>query len=175
MDTLMKNIVYDNRFNGNEWFVIGIFVIGLASIWLFPRRFSPIQTTFNMLIGIAFGLVFDHTIEIPPFDLYDLGDQSKYQLFDMFSYLMYAPFGYWFIYGYERMRMIEFMTIVYILLWAGMAIGLEWLCVKVGVFHYKHGYHLFYSLPIYLMLMSIHIAMYRTAFARHRWQRQNSL
>lgn len=168
----MENIVYDTQFNGNEWFVIGISVISLAAIWLFPRRFSPLQTTFNLLIGIAFGLIFDHTIEIPPFDLYDLGDQSKYQLFDMFSYMMYAPFGYWFIYWYERLRMYDLMTIVYILLWAGMSVGLEWLGIKFGVFHYKHGYQLIYSFPIYLILLSIHLAMYRMAFARERWQRQ---
>ncbi|MGG1554604.1 hypothetical protein [Paenibacillus ferrarius] len=167
----MDNIIYDNHFNGNEWFVIGVIVLSLVPIWLFPRRFSPAQITFNMLIGIAFGLVFDHTIEIPPFDLYDLGDQSKFELFDLFSYIMYAPNGYWFIYWYERARMFEIMTIVYIFFWTGMAIGLEWLGVKTGEFHYKNGYNLFYSCPIYLFLMSIHLFLYRMAFASNRRQR----
>lgn len=166
----MKNIVYDNQFNGNEWFVIGVSVIGFASIWLFPKRYSPLQTTFNILIGVAFGLVFDHTLKIPPLELYDLGDQSKYQLMDFFSYMMYAPFGYWFIYLYEQMRMFKIKTIVYILCWAAVAVGLEWLGVQVGVYHYKHGYKLIYSFPIYLFLMSIHILLYRLAFAQNRRQ-----
>jgi hypothetical protein len=174
MDTLMKNIVYDNHFNGNEWFVIGITVISAAAIWLFPRRFSPAQTTFNMLISITFGLLFDHTIAVPPFDLYDVGDESKYQLFDLFSYIMYAPFGYWFIYWYERMRMFEIMTIVYILFWVGMSVGVEWMGIKAGVFHYKHGYQLGYSFPIYLFVMSIHLVLFHLAFARDRWQRHRS-
>lgn len=169
---MINNKVYDNHFNGNEWFVIAIIVIGFAAIWLFPRRFSPTQSTFNLLIAITFGLIFDHTIGVPPFDLYDFGDQSKYQLFDMFSYMMYAPFGYWFIYWYERMRVYGIMTIAYILFWAGLSVLFEWLGVKVGLFHYKHGYKLLYSFPIYFYLQSIHLGVYRMAFGRERWQRQ---
>jgi hypothetical protein len=171
----MDNIVYDNHFNGNEWFVIGVTVICSAAIWLFPRRFSPTQTTFNLLIGIVFGLIFDHTIAVPPFDLYDVGDQSYYQLFDMFTYVMYAPFGYWFIYWYERLRIYGILTIAYILVWTGLSIGMEWLSVKVGVFHYKDGYRLFYSIPIYLILQSVHLGLYRIVFARERWKRRSSL
>ncbi|KRE92116.1 hypothetical protein ASG89_33675 [Paenibacillus sp. Soil766] len=171
----MENIVYDNHFNGNEWFVIGVIVFSLAPIWFFPRRFSPTQTTFNMLISVTYALILDHTIGVPPFDLYDWGDQSKYQFFDMFFYIMYAPFGYWFIYWYERMRMYEIMTITYILIWAGVSVGFEWMGVKIGAFHYKHGYQLFYSFPIYLFLMSIHLMMYRMAFAWDRWQRKESI
>ncbi|RTE09187.1 hypothetical protein [Paenibacillus whitsoniae] len=166
----MENIIYDNHFNKNEWFVMGVILVSLVPIWLFPRRFSPTQTIFNMLIGIAFGLVFDHTVATPPFDLYDLGDESTFELFDLFSYIMYAPTGYWFIYWYERARMFEIMTIIYILFWAGMAVGLEWLGVKTGEFHYKNGYMLLYSCPIYLFLMSIHLFLYRMAFTSERWQ-----
>ncbi|MFC0216745.1 hypothetical protein ACFFK0_30565 [Paenibacillus chartarius] len=167
----MDDVVYSTQFDGNEWFVIGLTVIGFAAIWIVPRRFSPLQTTFTLLIGVAFGLVFDHTIEVPPFDFYDLGDHSRYELFDMISYIMYAPFGYLFIYGYERLRMFEFMTIIYLLIWACMATGLEKLAVIAGVFHYKHGYQWMYSFPIYIMVLSVHLLMYRLAFARDRHQR----
>lgn len=170
----MEKIVYDNQFNGNEWFVIGIAVIGLTAVWLLPRHFSPAQATFNLLIGITFGLMFDHTIAIPPFDLYDAGDNSTYEWIDLFSYLMYAPFGYLFIYGYERLRMSEIMTVVYIFFWALVSIGFEWMAIKAGVFHYKHGYHINYSFPIYLFLMSIHLSLYRMAFSRVRWQSKRS-
>ncbi|AFC30646.1 hypothetical protein PM3016_3835 [Paenibacillus mucilaginosus 3016] len=169
----MENIIYDTGFSGNEWFVLGIIAAALIPIWFFPRRFSPLQITFNMLIGIAFGLIFDHTIEIPPFDLYDLGDQTKFQLFDLFSYTMYAPFGYWYIYGYERLRMYEWMTIPYILFWAGLSLCFEWLGDYAGVFHYKNGYQLIYSLPVYLILLSIHLMMYRHAFAYTRWRKSH--
>jgi hypothetical protein len=94
VDTVKENIVYDNHFNGNEWLVIVVTVIFSAAIWLFPWRFSPTQTTFNLLIGVVFALIFDHTIMVPPFDLYDVGDQSKYQLFDIFSYVCISGHSY---------------------------------------------------------------------------------
>ncbi|MNO21940.1 hypothetical protein D3C76_117170 [compost metagenome] len=170
----MEKIVYDNQFNGNEWFVIGIAVIGLAAVWMLPRRFSPAQATFNLLIGVTFGLVFDHTIAVPPFDLYDAGDNSTYEWIDIISYFMYAPFGYLFIYGYERLRMFEIMTVVYLLFWALVAVGFEWLALKAGVFHYKQGYQIMYSFPIYLFLMSIYLILYRMAFSPDRWKRNRS-
>ncbi len=116
MDPIVENTIYDNQFNGNEWFVIGLMFVGFAASWLLPRTFSPLQMIFNMLIGITFGLTFDHTIGVPPFDLYDVGDESKYEMFDLFSYLMYAPFGYLFIYGIERFRIYGILKIGYILL-----------------------------------------------------------
>ncbi|MNR20353.1 hypothetical protein D3C85_1371890 [compost metagenome] len=170
----MEKIVYDNQFNGNEWFVIGIALIGLTAVWLLPRRFSPAQATFNLLIGVTFGLVFDHTIAVPPFDLYDAGDNSTYEWIDIISYFMYAPFGYLFIYGYERLRMFEIMTVVYLLFWALVAVGFEWLALKAGVFHYKQGYQIMYSFPIYLFLMSIYLILYRMAFSPDRWKRNRS-
>ncbi|WP_373228889.1 hypothetical protein [Cohnella sp.] len=166
-------IIYDNQFNGNEWFVIGLMFVGFAAVWLLPRTFSPLQMIFNMFIGVTFGLIFDHTIFVPPFDLYDIGDKSTYQMFDFISYLMYAPYGYLFIYGIERLRIYGIMTIGYIILWTCMAILIEWLGVKVGLFHYKNGYKLLYSIPIYLILQSIHLAMYHTVFSLKRWQRHH--
>ncbi|WP_248927055.1 hypothetical protein [Paenibacillus hamazuiensis] len=172
---MTDNIVYDTHFNGNEWLVIGLTVIGLAAIRLFPRSFSPMQTTFNMLIGITFGLIFDHTIGIPPFDLYDFGDQAKYQFFDIISYAMYMPFGYWFIFGYERFRIRGFSIILYILVWALLGISLETVGVKVGQFHYKDGYRLAFSFPIYLLLLSAHLGLYRLAFSRARLQKKSAV
>ncbi|MDQ0062150.1 hypothetical protein J2T14_004350 [Paenibacillus harenae] len=171
VDPVMETVVYDHQFNGNEWFVIGLMSLGFAAYWLLPRTFSPLQTIFNMLIGVTFGLIFDHTIFIPPFDLYDIGDKSSYEVFDLFSYLMYAPYGYFFIYGVERFRIYGMSTIGYIILWTGLAILLEWSGLKVGLFHYNNGYKLLYSIPIYLVLQSIHLSMYRTVFSRQRWQR----
>lgn len=170
----METIVYDNHFNGNEWFVIGLMFVGFGASWLLQRTFSPLQMIFNMLIGVTFGFIFDHTLAVPPFNLYDVGDKSTYEWFDVFSYLMYAPFGYLFIYGIERLRIYGILTIGYIILWSSGAILIEWLGLKVGLFHYNHGYRLQYSIPIYLILQSFQLIMYRTVFSPGRWQRPNS-
>lgn len=160
--------IYDNRFNGNEWFVIAMIVVGILAIWILPKMFTLTQSLFNLLIGVVFGLMFDHTIAVPPFDLYDVGDESRYQLFDIFSYTMYAPFGYIFIYFYKKWGVRGFYTIPYILLWTSMGIGVEWLSVLVGIFHYKHGYQLTYSIPIYLFLQTIHLLLYRMFFPERK-------
>nr|WP_243734887.1 hypothetical protein [Paenibacillus turpanensis] len=164
-------MIYDTRFNENEWFVIALFVIGTGIIWLFPRRFSPTQTTFTMLFGITVGLIVDHTIQVPPFKLYDIGDRAKYEWFDVFSYVMYAPFGYWFIYWHERFRLSGFLTVAYIAFWTAIAIGVEWLGLKVGLFHYRNGYQILYSIPIYLFVQSLTLGLYRLVFAPSRYQK----
>lgn len=157
-------IIYDTGFNGNEWFVIAMLAAGVIAISILPKRFTAAQAVFNLLIGVVLGLMFDHTIAIPPFDLYDVGDESTYQLFDIFSYSMYAPYGYLFIYMYKRWRINSFYTIPYILVWSTLSIGIEWLGLQFGVFHYKNGYQLMYSIPIYLFLQSIHILLFRSFF-----------
>ncbi|SFE89277.1 hypothetical protein SAMN05216378_4483 [Paenibacillus catalpae] len=169
----MNTITYDHHFNGNEWFVIGLMSMGFAAYWLLPRTLSPLQTIFTMLLSVTFGLIFDHTIAVPPFDLYDVGDRSSYETFDLISYLMYAPYGYLFIYGAERYRISGMPVIGYIILWSGISLMFEWFGIKVGLFHYKHGYTILYSIPIYLVVLSIQLKMYRAAFSNQRWQEYN--
>jgi hypothetical protein len=154
-------VSYDSHFNANEWFVIAMIVVGVIMILILPKRFTPIQTLFTLLIGIVFGLIFDQTIGIPPFDFYDIGDRSTHQLFDIFSYSMYAPFGYLFIYIYKWLGLKGFYIIPYIVIWSLLSIATEWVSLLVGLFHYKHGYKLIFSVPIYLFLQSIHYLLFQ--------------
>ncbi|WP_336776940.1 hypothetical protein [Paenibacillus sp. MMO-58] len=167
----MESVVYDQHFNANELYVIALMTVGFTVYRLLPRTMSPLQTISYMLISVTLGLIFDHTIAIPPFDLYDVGDNSSYEFFDFISYLMYAPYGYLYIYGFERFRISGIITIGYILVWAAIALLFEWLGVKCGVFHYKHGYYILYSIPIYLVVLSAQLSAYRAVFSNHRWQK----
>jgi hypothetical protein len=151
-------------FNENEWFVIAIIVIGGIAVLVFPKRFTPTQTAFNLMIGVVIGLMLDHTIALPPFDYYDVGDEAQYLAFYIFSYVMYSPFGYFFIYFFERLKIRGFKTLLYIAIWTSMGILIEWLSVNVGVFHYKNGYKLIYSVPVYLFVESIHLGIYYMLF-----------
>ena len=171
---MSNNVIHDTAFNANEWFVLAMIAVGAIAILAFPKRFTPLQTIFNLLIGIVFGLLFDHTIALPPFDLYDVGDQSAYQWFDVFSYVMYAPFGYFFIYLMERWRVRGGWLIPYIAAWTAFGIGVEWVSVKVGLFHYKDGYRMLYSVPVYAFLQSLHTWLYRSAFAEPRRREASS-
>lgn len=90
--------IYDRHFDLNEWFVLAMIVGGFSVIYLLPKIIPVISMIFGLLFGLFLGLVFDHTLAVPPLDLYDVGDRSSYEIFDIFSYMMYAPFGYSFIY-----------------------------------------------------------------------------
>ncbi|HZG55732.1 hypothetical protein [Paenibacillus sp.] len=160
------NAVHDIGFNANEWFVLGMVAVGAAAVWLAPKRFTAMQALFTLMYGIVLGLMFDHTIAVPPFDLYDVGDQAKYQGFDIFSYVMYAPYGYFFIYGYYWLRVRGFGVILYVAAWTAAGAFIEWIGVLVGVFHYKNGYWLLYSVPIYAYLQCLHLLLFRAVFAR---------
>jgi multidrug transporter EmrE-like cation transporter len=162
----VDNVIYDSSFNANEWYAIIMILAGGAVILVLPKRFTPAQTAFNLMIGVVFGLMFDHTIAVPPFDLYDVGDEAEYQVFDMFSYAMYMPSGYLFIYFWDRWGLRGFKMPVYIAIWAGAGTLVEWIGVLVGVFHYKNGYQLAYSVPIYLIVETCHLGLYILLFKR---------
>jgi hypothetical protein len=83
-------IVYDQKFNCNEWFVIAALTIGVILVWKLPKRF-PIRKSLIYFLGFVFlGMVFDNTVGIPPFDYYDVMDRSSYELMDFVSYLSYC-------------------------------------------------------------------------------------
>ncbi len=159
------NVVYDSAFNANEWYVLAMIAGGAILYAAAPKRFTPMQTLYAMLFGVVAGLMFDHTIAVPPFDLYDVGDRSDNTWFDILSYAMYAPFGYFFLYLLERWRIRGAYIMLYIVVWVGISLIVEYVGVLVGLFHYKHGYKLAYSIPIYLFLQSLLILLFRTIFA----------
>jgi hypothetical protein len=164
----MTNIVYDDAFNWNEWTVLIIISIGFTLIFLLPKKFSSSVTVVNLLYGVVIGLMFDHTIAIEPIDFYDVGDESKYQFFDLFSYTMYAPVGYLYIYLYEQLQLPvkKYWLILYILLWSLVGVCVEWLGILTGIFHYKNGYNTTYSFPIYLFVQASQIWLYHYLFKR---------
>lgn len=160
----MIYLIYDHHFNLNEWFVLALIIGGFSVIYNLPKFFPIITMIYGLLVGPFLGLVFDHSLAVPPIDLYDVGDDSKYELFDLLSYMMYSPFGYLFIYFYEKFHLKGLMNVLYILFWTILSIALEWVCVKVGVFHYKNGYRLAYSIPIYLLILSEHLFVFQYFF-----------
>lgn len=156
--------IYDRHFDLNEWFVLAMIVGGFSVIYLLPKIIPVISMIFGFLFGPFLGLVFDHTLAVPPLDLYDVGDRSSYEIFDIFSYMMYAPFGYLFIYFFEKFNIKGLWSIFYIIGWKILSLLLEWACVKIGIFHYKHGYMLPYSIPVYLFVQSQLFVIYRYFF-----------
>ena len=153
-------IVYDNRFNANEWYIIAALCIGILCVWLFPKRFSR-QTAFVFFMcGVYSGFFFDHSLSVEPVSFYDVNDVSKFQIMDFISYWMYGPYSYFFFYVYDKLQLKPSRIPIYILVWSLLSVGNEWLAVKCGVFHYRHGFQLAYSFAIYLFVQSCWIALY---------------
>jgi len=154
-------IVYDQKFNSNEWFIIASLIIGVILVWKLPKRF-PIKESLVYFIGFVFiGMVFDHTIGIKPFDYYDVNDSSSYELMDFLSFLTFGPFGYLYIYFYDFFKIKNPYSTIYIFLWAIISLVTENIAQILGVYHYKNGYTIYYSFPIYLLTLTSYLYLYK--------------
>lgn len=150
--------VYDHSFNGNEWFILSGLFIEILILVFIPKRF-PLKTAIAFFMcGVFVGFLFDHSLSVQPVSFYDVNDSSSYQLMDFISYITYGPISYLFFHFYDRYRSIP--APLYVLITALFSICLEWLSDLMGVFHYQHGYTLYYSFPIYLIVQSSWILFY---------------
>lgn len=153
--------IYDEKFNANEWFSIILLVVGFILVWRFKKRFSTKEVIFYMVYSYYMGMLFDHTIGIGPFDYYDVNDTSLYEFYDFLTYLMYAPYSYVFVYIYDYFKIKSSHAPVYILFWALGSTLLELIGDILGVYHYKNGYEIYYSFPIYLLILTPPICFYK--------------
>jgi uncharacterized membrane protein len=153
-------VYYDNQFNQNEWFIIILLIATYTWVFLLPKRFPVLLSVIFLLYGIAVGHFLDHTISVPPFDYYDVNDNSSYQFFDFLSYLMYGPFSYSIVYFFDKFNLKKKHILFYIALWSLIALSFEWLGVKFGVYHYNKGYKMQFSYPAYLAIITILITIY---------------
>lgn len=147
--------IYDHQFNQNEWFTLIVLLVTYLIVFKLPKRFSTATTVTLILIGVYIGMLCDHTISVGPFDFYDVNDDYTYEFFDFLTYVMYGPFSYLFLYYYDYFNINGFKILLYAILWSLLALGMEFVALKFGVFHYKQGYRLLYSIPIYLIIQSI--------------------
>lgn len=153
-------IYYDNRFDQNEWFIIVLLITMYAIVFLLPKRFSAAKSIVFILYAIVLGHFFDNSISLEPFDLYDVNDNSYFELFDFLSYIMYGPFSYFIVYFFDRFKLKKQHILLYTVLWSAIAVSLEWAGIKFGVYHYDKGWRLQYSFPIYLLVVSALLALY---------------
>lgn len=157
----MKAVVYDNRFNTNEWTVILTLCVGVLTVFLLPKRFPKKIAIIYFMCGVFFGFFFDHTLSVLPVSFYDVNDTSRFQVMDFLSYVMYGPYSYMFFYLYDRWSIKPRFSVAWIAMWTFLSTGFERLNVALGVFHYTgHGYNIFYSFVIYFLVGSIWVGFY---------------
>lgn len=147
------------RFDANEWFILISLVISVGVALRLPRRFPAtfvwMIATFSMTVAI----VTDHIVGTPPLDMYDINDTPTYTVADAFTWLLYAPFGYLFLYVYDRLHIRGVSLIVYILTSVLFAVLYEYAADLAGVFHYR-TWKLAYSFPVYVLTLSVFIGCF---------------
>jgi hypothetical protein len=152
--------IYDKHFNGNEWFIISEFCMGIALILFLPKRFPRKVSLVFFMCGVYSGFLFDHSLSVEPVNFYDVNDASTYQFIDFVSYFCFGPYSYLFFYVLDYFNLKRPFIPLYILFWAIFSIIMEYCSHKMGVYHYRHGYSIFYSFPIYLIVLSSWFILY---------------
>ena len=153
-------VTYEKAFDTNEWSIIIAFILLSILIMKAPKMFSLLEGTAHYMYGAFIAMFFDHAISVPPWDLYDINDSAAYELADFLSYLVYGAYSYFYMYFYVRLRIRGYRHIPYIIAWTGFSLLVEWIGIKIGMFHYDKGYRMYWSVPIYLLVQSVHIIYY---------------
>jgi hypothetical protein len=147
------------QFDQNEWFVIIALIISYSIIIYLPKKIPFSIFVLISVYALVIARMYDHMIASPTVDYYDIMDTTKYDLFDLLLYLLYPPFGYLFIYFYERWGIKGYLTLLYILIWSLLGMGFEYLASYFQVFQYK-GWKIFYSFTVYLFTQSLTLSLY---------------
>lgn len=148
-----------DKFDSNEWFIIISLIVMYAIVFLLPKRFPLSVTLIMLFFSMTYAHVLDHILAGISFELYDINDIKKYEWFDLITWFLYPPFGYMFVYFFDKWSVRGVGIFWYILLWAIISVGEEALSLKFNIFTY-HGWKLSYSFPVYLITLSIYLLFF---------------
>ncbi|WP_191557127.1 hypothetical protein [Metabacillus idriensis] len=144
----------------NELYIIMTLAAGLFLAVKLPKKFPAAVTILIFTFSAFIGLTADHILAIPPYDIYDVNDSPKFEVWDFIYYSMYGFFGYFFLYLYQQWRIRGIITIGYIIIWSVFSVFYEWIAVLVGIFDFSKGYKIQYSFPVYLFIQTFFIIFF---------------
>lgn len=159
-------------FDKNEWFIIISLLVTIPPVKWLPIRFPLSITLLLLLFPVTVSRVVDKVISAPGLDFYDVVDTGKFEFFDLIAYILYAPFGYFFIYIYDYYRWSRYKLAAYILFSSLLGWGYEAVCVYFDVFEYK-AYESPYSFPVYLISQSLTLLFFHYIFTAHKDLKSN--
>jgi hypothetical protein len=136
-------------------------VISYAAFFLFPKKLPRQFTILFLVWGFASSTLFDFTIGGGLIDYYKVNDSNRYELTDLLTYFLFAPFSYFFVYFYERFNIGKKAFIFYILGWCIVGMLMEKVSTFMGVTHYQHGYSIKYSFVVFLIVQTTTALYYR--------------
>lgn len=155
------------NFDENEWTVLLIIIFNVLLFQFLPKRLPKEITPLIVLLSISFPQIIDHTIGADPHNFYDITDTKNLELFDILLYAAYPAFGYLFIYLFDKFHIKNIKLILYFFTWSVFAAIFEFCLVKLHVYQYN-GWKLIYSIPIYLVVLSITLLFYKFAISYYQ-------
>lgn len=148
-------MVWIDKFSLNEMSLIIFVIIGYSIMFFLPKRLNREVTCLSVLAGLTTGMLFDFTIGGGLLDFYRQNDTNHYELFDVIYYLLFGPFGYFFMYFYNVLRVNKVTFIYYITAWSIIGITVQWLFTQLNILTYQNNYQLSYSFPIFLLIQTL--------------------
>jgi hypothetical protein len=154
-------MLVENKFDLNDYFVIFAVILSWGIFFFLPKVFSKQLTILIFLYSLTAAGLFDNSVGAEPFDFYDIMDGPAYTIMDVVVYFLYPPFSYLFLYLYKKYQIRDKYLVFFISSFTAAAIAVEWVCYKTGVFEYKNGNSIHYSVCAYLFIQSLLIVIYR--------------
>jgi hypothetical protein len=155
-------------FDKNEISILIMLIVAYALIYVLPRKYKREITLLFLFFGLTLGFVFEFTIGGGLIDFYKLNDSDRYELFDVIYFLLFAPFGYLFVYLYDTFHINKKTFIVYIMAWALMGVGMQWVFTLINIIDFKKDYRVPYSFAIFLITQTITALYYELVSSKRQ-------
>jgi hypothetical protein len=152
-------LLLPKKFDQNEWFIIISFLLTYFMILKLPKRFPLTITLLILFFGMAYVQVTDHVLAGISYNLYDINDYGKYEWFDWIGWFIYPPFGYFFVYFFDKWAIRGLQIFWYIFAWSLIAMMVEWISLKFNMFKY-YSWNFCFSYPVYLLTLCIYLLFY---------------
>ncbi|HEY0828682.1 MAG TPA: hypothetical protein VGE40_11340 [Bacilli bacterium] len=143
------------KFDLNEWFVLASLIVSYAAVIWLPKRVPTSLLILGLVWGFTSSTLFDFTIGGGLMDFYRVNDSNHYELTDLFTYFLFAPFSYFFIYFYEALKITKKTLMYYIIGWTVVGVGFQWIAELMEMTHYQKGYKPEYNIAVFLIIQTI--------------------
>jgi hypothetical protein len=145
------------KFDANEWFILGVIVFMLIVILKLPKTFTPLFVSYLTVFNFFLSTSVDFIIAAPPFDLYDVADQPKHEIMDIVIYLiLYPQSAYVAMWIYNRWEWRGGRLFMFLLAISVINVGLEYIAILFNLYRYK-GWNLLYSGPVYFAVWFLNV------------------
>ncbi|WP_010531411.1 hypothetical protein [Lentibacillus jeotgali] len=148
-------------FGKNEIYVLVMLIVAYAAFFIFPKKIPRDITLLFLVWGFTISTFFDFTVGGGLMDFYKVNDSDKYELTDLLTYFLFAPFSYFFVYFYHRFQIDRKTVIFYILGWAILGLVMERVSRFMEVVHYQNGYSMKYSVAVFLVTQTMTALYYQ--------------